>query len=149
MHATETQAATFRLPFPPSINNYWENRSVAPKGFTRNGKRRPSFVQTYLSEKAKRFRVDVQAAVIERFGRIPQPTESKVRVCILAIRPDHKTRDIDNFIKPTLDALTHARVWVDDSQVKKLEVELSDLVDPPGHLEVTIERIPDPQARLF
>ena len=34
------------------------------------------------------------------------------------MQPDRKRRDIDNLDKQIFDALTHAQVWKDDSQVK-------------------------------
>ena len=37
--------------------------------------------------------------------------------------PDARRRDIDNYNKALCDALTHAGVWEDDSQAKRMLVE--------------------------
>jgi crossover junction endodeoxyribonuclease RusA len=39
-----------------------------------------------------------------------------------AYPPDRRKRDIDNLVKPTLDALTKAGVWLDDEQVEELTI---------------------------
>ena len=38
--------------------------------------------------------------------------------------PDRRRRDIDNVLKPLLDALEHGKAYIDDSQIKKLGVEM-------------------------
>jgi crossover junction endodeoxyribonuclease RusA len=45
-----------------------------------------------------------------------------VRVEIIAAMPDRRRRDLDNIQKAILDALTHAGVWEDDSQVDDIRV---------------------------
>jgi Holliday junction resolvase RusA-like endonuclease len=37
--------------------------------------------------------------------------------------PDARRRDIDNYNKALFDALTHAGIWEDDSQVQRMLVE--------------------------
>lgn len=131
------------LPWPPSVNGYWENRVVIPKGGRRG------FVQTFLTDRAKKYRVDVQAAVWERFGVI-RPTRARVLVSIAASPPDRRIRDLDNTLKAALDALTHAGVWADDEQIDGLVI-VRRAVEKPGRLEVRIERLADepPEQRLL
>lgn len=45
-----------------------------------------------------------------------------VRVDIALSYPDKRRRDIDNILKPILDAIGHAGIYKDDSQVKELYV---------------------------
>lgn len=52
----------------------------------------------------------------------PLTYTKEVAVTITLHAPDKRIRDIDNYIKATLDALTHAGVWKDDSQVARLTV---------------------------
>lgn len=56
--------------------------------------------------------------------------------------PDARRRDIDNYNKALFDALTHAGVWEDDSQVKRMLVEWGPVV-PKGKVEITITPLVD------
>ncbi|WP_159137369.1 RusA family crossover junction endodeoxyribonuclease, partial [Citrobacter braakii] len=51
--------------------------------------------------------------------------------------PDARRRDIDNYNKALFDALTHAGIWEDDSQIKRMLVEWGPIV-PKGKVEITI-----------
>ncbi len=51
--------------------------------------------------------------------------------------PDNRSRDLDNYLKAIFDSLTHAGVWEDDSQVKKMAVEWGGTVKP-GRAIITI-----------
>jgi len=53
--------------------------------------------------------------------------------------PDERSRDIDNYNKALFDALTHAGVWEDDSQVKRMLVEWGP-VTRKGRVEITISK---------
>jgi Holliday junction resolvase RusA-like endonuclease len=53
-----------------------------------------------------------------------------LQVDVHYIPPDRRVRDIDNYLKCVFDALTHAGVWKDDSQVKRLYVDWSIYPDP-------------------
>ena len=88
-----------RLPYPPSINNYW----IA------SGHRR------FISKRGRDFKLAVQQYVaahqLTSFGG------AGVEVDIV-IRPrDARLMDIDNSIKPILDALQDAGLFDNDAQV--------------------------------
>ena len=97
-------ALQLNLPYPPSVNTYW--------GF--HGHRR------FLTAKALEFKKFVKKEVDQhsiRFGL------ARLEITIIACAPDKRTRDIDNILKPTLDALVEAGLFHDDAQVDRLTVK--------------------------
>jgi crossover junction endodeoxyribonuclease RusA len=74
----------------------------------------------HLSAKAVRFHAGVMAAVLAVRG--DRKLSGRICVCLEAYPPDRRKRDIDNLVKPTLDALTKAGVWLDDEQVEELTI---------------------------
>lgn len=117
---SEAVVATIRTPWPPSVNHYWAS----------SGSKR------YLSAAARSYRdavwVAVRAAGFPRFGQRP------VEVRVVAYPPDNRRRDIDNLLKAVLDALAHAKVYADDSQIYTLRIERGPVVDG-GALEVEVK----------
>lgn len=66
---------------------------------------------------------------------------SGVVVSVTLHAPDNRRRDLDNFGgKALLDALTHAGVWLDDSQVRRLSMEWGENVRS-GKAVVQIRRL--------
>ena len=57
-----------------------------------------------------------------RFSGLGARLAGRLRVTITLNPPDKRRRDIDNFAKAIFDALTHAQVWLDDSQVDDLRI---------------------------
>lgn len=110
--------AEFTLPYPPSVNNYLAR--------TRRGFRTTEKTKLFKQECACRLR----ASTKERFI-------GPVIVDILANPPDIVRRDLDNLLKVTLDAMTTAGVWADDSQIDYLSIQRGPMV-PGGVLFVRV-----------
>lgn len=104
---------------PPSVNHYWI------KG--RNNTNR-------LSQRALHF-----IEVLKRF--IPAiHYQGQVKVIIEYSPPDNKIRDIDNILKPCLDALAKGQLIEDDSQVYQLLVKKMPVIKG-GKLFIQVEKI--------
>ena len=104
------EAMRLTLPWPPSTNTIW--RSL------RSG---PMAGRVLLSKAGREYRKAVHAAVTAQIGA-RGAISGPVRVDILLHPPTRHRLDLDNRIKAVLDALTHAAVWADDSQVDVLIV---------------------------
>ena len=114
------------LPFPPSVNRYWRAPNSGPlKG------------RHLISADGRKYQSAACAAIIEQLRRLPKPSTEPAAVEILLFPPDARRRDIDNYNKALFDALTHAGVWEDDSQVKRMLVEWGPIVKG-GSVEITI-----------
>ena len=116
------------LPFPPSVNSYWR----APNKGPLQGRH-------LISEAGRKFRSEACAAIIDQLRRLPKPSTELAAVEILLYPPDARHRDIDNYNKALLDSLTHAGVWEDDRQVKRMLVEWGPVVKG-GRVEISITR---------
>ena len=89
------------LPYPPSVNHYW-----LLKG---DGSR-------YISAQGAAFRAAVKALpVVQTFREL-------IAIRITACPPDKRRRDLDNLLKSLLDALQHAWIISDDSNVVDLHI---------------------------
>jgi len=112
---------TLELPFPPSVNSYWrmfQNRML-------------------ISKAGRQYRKDVQDAVTLQLGN--KQLGGALKVTIEAFRPDNRLRDIDNLLKASLDGMTHAGVYLDDSQITDLRIFWAE--EKGGKLKVTIEKL--------
>lgn len=123
---SETSPATkLELPWAPSVGMYWRPFAIptgarCPACGQPSGRSRP--VMT-LTKDARMYRSDVASAIRKQLGgaRI-QPYRTPVQVDLELRAPDRRRRDVDNFCKGVLDALTHAGIWVDDSQIDQLNI---------------------------
>lgn len=115
------------LPFPPTVNTYWR--------FTKTG--------VLISASGRLYRANAIASVVEQLKRIPKPMTESVQITLKLSPPDKRRRDLDNYLKAIFDSLTHAGVWEDDSQIKRMDIGWSDIVKgeaaeiiihPFGHL---------------
>jgi crossover junction endodeoxyribonuclease RusA len=113
----------FTLPWPPSANQHW--RSVTIRGRAR----------VLLSKAGREYRSRVAGAVVG----LPRSHDHGGRLCVSInlCPPDRRKIDVDNRIKPLLDALTEADVWGDDEQVDELHV-YRDALHPGGRAVVEI-----------
>lgn len=90
------------LPWPPSVNRYYAH--------TRNG--------VYIGKRGKAYRSAVGEAVSEQTGGLM--LECNLIVEVTLFPPDKRARDLDNYMKGLLDALTHAELWEDDRLIDQL-----------------------------
>ncbi|SFB74445.1 crossover junction endodeoxyribonuclease RusA [Polaromonas sp. OV174] len=93
------------LPWPPTVNTYYRN--IAGK--------------TLISAAGRAYRAAVADQVLIQRGA--KLLAGRLAVSIAAHVPDKRRRDLDNLLKSTLDSLTHAGVWVDDSQIDSLTIQ--------------------------
>lgn len=96
------------LPFPPSINTYW--------GF--HGHRR------FLTKKANEFKGLVASAVKQQNHPKRSFGVDLLSISLDFYPPDRRIRDIDNPVKPLLDALVATGLFDDDSQIKELNLKM-------------------------
>jgi len=90
------------LPWPPSANTYY--RVV-------NGR-------SILSAVARKYRETIYAQF-----HIAEPLTGRLSLTLYAYPPDQRKRDLDNMLKQTLDALQHAGIFKDDSQIDRILIE--------------------------
>ncbi|MGK3116684.1 RusA family crossover junction endodeoxyribonuclease [Candidatus Pantoea formicae] len=109
------------LPFPPTVNTYWRNTS---KG-------------VLISASGRSFRSNAIGNIMEQLKRAPQPITVHVAVTVILYPPDNRPRDLDNYLKAAFDSLTHAGIWMDDKQIKRLLVEWGPITKK-GKTEITI-----------
>ena len=109
------------LPWPPSMNTYWR---------TFQGR-------MIISAKGREYRKAVADQVLIQRGA--KHYEGKMRVEIEAWRPDNRRRDLDNLLKATLDALAHAGVYKDDSQIVDLRIYWAEHIG--GMLKVKVSEL--------
>ena len=112
------------LPYPPSINHYW--RRVGPR--------------TLISREGRAFRKNV-CALLGGGGPRKPPSGGRIALAMDAFPPDRRRRDLDNIQKPVLDALEHADVYEDDSQIDLLITKRCEVV-PSGRLLVQVMNLP-------
>jgi crossover junction endodeoxyribonuclease RusA len=91
------------LPYPPSVNHYW---GVSGK-------------QRFIGKKGKEFRQAVAEACLD--AQI-QTMDGRLAVHVAIWPPDNRKRDVDNTLKPLLDAMEHAGVYENDSQIDELHI---------------------------
>lgn len=117
----QAKPSAFTVPFPPALNTYY--RHVGPR--------------VLISAKGRAYRADVLAAP-EVWTARRWPAQSRLGVRLTACPPDRRRRDLDGLFKALLDALTHAGIWADDSQIDRLTIMRGPVVKG-GRVTVEIE----------
>ena len=106
-----TEDIVLYLPFPPTINSYYK--------MTRQGQR-------YLDKTVREFRQKVAHTVNEQAPGLH--LDDPLFMEVYLFMPDRRKRDVDNYMKGLLDALTEAGLWEDDSLVDQLHIYRGEIV---------------------
>lgn len=101
---------TLTLPFPPSVNSCYRAIGRGRSILSKVGRTYRASVLTHIAAQGAR------TALLDRLA-----------IAITLHPPDKRRRDVDNYLKAPLDALTHAGVWADDSQIDRLTVTRGDV----------------------
>ena len=107
--------------YPPSINNYYVK--------TQRG--------VFISQKGKKFRAQLIKDAHEQLGGMIPLTE-RLRLEVVMWVPDNRARDQDNILKPIQDAMIHANLMVDDSQIDQTFVYRGVKMQPEGALYIRV-----------
>lgn len=108
-----------KLPWPPTVNHYY---TVV------NGRK-------ILSARGQYYKQRCGAEMLSQ--EVPKSRTGRYCVTIHAHPPDKRKRDLDNLLKPVLDALTEYGAIVDDSLVDDLRIQRFDQ-HKGGKLEVLV-----------
>lgn len=117
------QLDTLTLPLPPSVNRYY--RHVGAK--------------VLISADGRAYRSRVVSEVLMQLRRPPR-LSGRLAIIMRVYPPDRRRRDLDNLRKALWDALTHAGVWLDDSQIDDDRAIRCERV-AGGRVEIDIEEI--------
>lgn len=122
---------TLTLPFPPSVNHYWRHLRGRGRG------------RTVISREGRAFRANALALLAGSGGSGPRkpPSGGRIALCMDAFPPDRRRRDLDNTMKAPIDALQHAGVYEDDSQIDLLVARRRDVIKP-GRIDIQLHELP-------
>ena len=113
----------FTLPYPPSVNGYWRtfrNRQI-------------------ISKRGRKYRIDA-VNEIKALNLDDINIDSELVFKMTINPPTLRSYDVDNFTKGVFDALSHAKFWVDDSQVKKLVI-IKGVKTKFGNVEIEVNNV--------
>jgi len=117
------------LPYPPSLNDYW--RHVGAK--------------TLISREGRKYRERIAGAV----RGLPR-LNGRLTLIMDVYPPDRRRRDLDNLFKSLLDSLQKANVYQDDNQIKHIEADMREPMEPDGMVYVRlIEQDSQTQGKLI
>ena len=92
------------LPFPPTVNSYYKHSKFG----------------VHISKKGRLFRESLEDTIREQVRGIKLDETLFVEVYLYP--PDRRKRDLDNYMKALLDALTQYGLWEDDSLINQLHI---------------------------
>lgn len=122
------------LPFPPSVNHYWQHVIMG------------KYVRMLISAAGREFKLNVAKVLQNQLGTKIDPILCDCRPYVSLHAPDRRRRNVDNYAKALLNSLTEAGVWADDSQIRDLSLVWGDML-PGGKAVVMVRQMPMPPAQ--
>lgn len=116
--AGETESIAIELPWPPSLNDYYQ----------------PVNGRLIIKAKGKRYRERVRSMIRGR-----SPIRGPVKAIIEFYPPDRRRRDLDNLFKCFFDALKYG-LFEDDSEIKIIQAKMNEAVPPGGTVYLRIKQ---------
>jgi len=104
------QMTELEIPYPPSVNHYY--RHVGPR--------------VLISREGRLYREKVVAILA---AENVQPLSGKLEMWMSFLPPDNRRRDLDNCVKCAQDALQKGGLYFDDSQIKRLHLEMCEPIE--------------------
>lgn len=102
------------LPMPPSANSAWDYRCIYSKKYKR------WMACKYTTNEYKAYTEEIGWLITAAKAR--HWSDQRLRVQIVACFHDKRDQDVDNRVKPLLDALAAAQLFKNDSQVDECEI---------------------------
>lgn len=149
---TQFEPVTLELPWPPSINSYFMEYPMPPAGglvakqIREHGYdglhvwlRQNSRVMKRVGDKGHEYRAAVQEYVLR--NRLNKGFREPLKMRMRFFAPDRRERDLDNHYKPLIDALEHACVFRNDSQIKAHDTLLMPDTRQGGKVVVRLEEL--------
>lgn len=148
--AGEQQKITIEMPWPPSINHYFQEYAMPPaeaklrehvqkEGWAGIHKwlRKNTRVMKRVGPKGHDFRNAVVASVLQ--ARLNKGIQGPLKMTIRAYPPDKRKRDLSNLYKVIEDALEQAAVYLDDYQIAAHDSRRELEIVKGGRVVVTLE----------
>ncbi len=120
-----------QLPWPPTTNNLYTSYRSKSKGKIRR----------LLSPEAKAYKGKVAWICRSQLGSY-EPLKGRIHMAMKLHAPNERRCDLDNRLKIVQDALTDARVWIDDEQIDSLSVMRGPVSSNGGCVILAISEIP-------
>ncbi len=149
---TTFEPVTLDLPWPPSINSYFMEYAMPPAGALIQKRirdhgfdemhvwlRRNTRVMKRVGDKGHAYRADVQEYVLR--NRLNKGFREPLVMSMDFYAPDRRQRDLDNHYKPLIDALEHACVFLDDSQIKAHVTMMHEEIIKGGKVVVGLQEL--------
>jgi len=133
---------TIELPFPPSVNNYWQvarNRIIKTKQ-ARDYKQTVQLLLLTYHEQIRIWNTRLHKDGSRRPGK-------DTRTLALSVAVHYPKRrgplaDIDNLLKVSIDCL-EGFLFENDRQFRHIQISKEKSADTSGHIRVTIKECPD------
>jgi crossover junction endodeoxyribonuclease RusA len=103
-----------------------------------------------ISQEGRAFREDVRALLdpgvftacqLGGYGPRKPPYGGRIALCMDAFPPDRRRRDLDNIQKSVIDAMQHAGMYEDDSQIDLLLTRRGEVIKA-GRIEIQLHELP-------